>query len=64
MSHELVIYADVFVTYKDRYGKWYYGDVPVSRFNETTKRFEPVENHRGLAYAKRHDVKYRKRALS
>lgn len=39
----------------------YYGDVPVARYNKVTKQFEHVVNPRGNAYAKRNDVRYRKR---
>lgn len=37
-----------------------YGDIPIGRINEITKKFEPCVNTRGLAYAKRNDMKYRK----
>ncbi len=38
-----------------------YGDVPVGRINEVTGKFEPTVNLRGNSYAKRNDVKYRKK---
>lgn len=38
-----------------------YGDVPVIRYNEVTKKFEEVVNIRGNAYAARKRLKYRKR---
>lgn len=40
-----------------------YGDVPVAHFNEITKKMEPVVNNRGYGYAKRNDIKYRKRKV-
>ena len=36
------------------------GDIPVARFNETTKKFEEVVNNRGRAYAARKRLAYRK----
>jgi len=36
------------------------GDIPVLRFNEITKKFEDVLNLRGLAYATRKRLSYRK----
>lgn len=61
MAHEFVIYRDVPVIYNDKQGRSYYGDVPVVRYNEITKKFEPVDNPRGNAYGARHRQKYRKR---
>ena len=37
------------------------GDLPVRRFNEITEKMEEVVNNRGYGYAKRKDIKYRKR---
>jgi len=37
-----------------------YGDIPVLRYNDVTKKFEAVENLRGTAYAARKRLKYRK----
>jgi hypothetical protein len=38
-----------------------YGDIPVARFNSITKKWEQCINPRGNAYAKRNDIKYRKK---
>lgn len=38
-----------------------YGDVPVGSLNEITGAFEPTVNPRGRAYAKRSDLKYRRK---
>jgi len=57
---EIVIWKDVPVFYKERNGKIYAGDVPIGRFNDITKCFEPCFNHRGFAYAARKRQKYRK----
>ena len=35
------------------------GDLPVVRYDETTRKFEEVVNPRGLAYAARNRLKYR-----
>lgn len=37
------------------------GDVPVACYNEQTRKFEPVENPRGNAYAARNSLKYRRK---
>lgn len=37
------------------------GDIPNCVFNNITKNFEPVENNRGLAYAYRNRLQYRKK---
>ncbi len=37
-----------------------YGDVPVARFNDVTAKVEEVVNPRGLAYAARKRLCYRK----
>ena len=60
MAHEFVIYRSVPVTYQDRQGRSYYGDVPVVRFNEITRKMEAVDNPRGNAYGARHRQRYRK----
>lgn len=57
--HEMVIYASVDVPVKDAQGVTDFGDLPVCRFNEVTKRMEPVVNTRGLAYANRNQLRYR-----
>ncbi len=36
------------------------GAIPVARFNEVTGAFEVVVNNRGLAYAKRRDMMFRR----
>ena len=59
MAHEFVIYRDVPVVYQDRQGRSYYGDVPVARFNEITRKMEAVDNPRGNAYAARSRQRYR-----
>lgn len=61
MEHNVVIWCDVPVVCKDRYGRRYYGDIPVVNYNKITHRFEPVENRRGNAYAARGRYKYRKK---
>lgn len=38
-----------------------FGDIPVARFNLENDKLEPVDNHRGLAYAKRRDASFHKR---
>lgn len=38
-----------------------YGDVPVANFNEITGKVEEVINARGLAYAGRKRLRYRRR---
>ena len=38
-----------------------YGEIPSVRYNEKTKKFEDVVNTRGNAYAKRNDLKYRRK---
>ena len=60
MAHEFVIYRSVPVVYEDRAGRQYYGDVPVTRYNEITGKFEAVENPRGNAYGARRRQRYRK----
>ena len=42
----------------NRARKWY---LPVGRYNEITKKFEEVVNPRGMAYATRNRLKFRKR---
>ena len=37
------------------------GDIPMGSLNTITNKFEPCDNKRGLAYAHRKDVKYRKK---
>ena len=37
------------------------GDIPCIRFNEITKKFEAVDNPRGLAYANRNQLRYRRK---
>ena len=37
------------------------GDIPVCRINRANNKIEKCENLRGLAYAKRRDIKYRTR---
>lgn len=36
------------------------GDIPVGQLNRITGKIEPVDNPRGLAYAARNRLKYRK----
>ncbi len=38
-----------------------YGDLPVGRWNNVTKKMEEVVNTRGLAYATRKRLKFRKK---
>ena len=42
------------------------GDVPIGQFNSITKKFEPCVNTRGIAYATRKRLKFKKnkKALS
>lgn len=61
MAHGFVIYRDVPVICKDRFGRKYLGDVPVVRLNDITKIFEPVINTRGYGYAGRDRLCYRNR---
>lgn len=61
MTHELVIYRMVDVPVKLRTGKQDYGDIPCMRFNEITKKMEAVDNPRGLAYASRNQLRYRRK---
>jgi hypothetical protein len=63
MAHEFVIYQNVPLIIQDEQGKKSYGDVPVIRFNQITKKFEEVINTRGKGYAGRHRMKYRKKPL-
>ncbi len=60
MADEFAIWCDVPVVCEDKQGQKYYGDVPVARFNEVTRKFEPVVNTRGKGYAGRNRMKYRK----
>jgi len=39
---------------------WDNGDIPVVVFNDITQQFEKVVNPRGLAYAHRNQLRYRK----
>ena len=39
----------------------FYGEIPVGVFNDITKKFMPVVNNRGTAYACRKRLKYRKK---
>ena len=47
---------------KDRSGGFVdtYGEIPVVRYNTTTKKFEDVVNPRGNAYATRNRLRFRK----
>ena len=58
---DFVIFCDVPVIYQDRQGRKFYGDIPVARLNNITGKMECVDNPRGLAYAARNRLKYRKR---
>lgn len=60
MAHEFVIYRSVPVIIEDRHGRKDYGDVPVVRYNEITRKFEDVVNPRGNAYGARRRMRYRK----
>jgi hypothetical protein len=40
-----------------------YGDIPMGRFNNITNQFEPCINNRGYGYAKRKDIKYRRKKV-
>ena len=69
----MVIWKDIGVLYKEKsvhcrslknrkvYSGFgiFEGDVPVCRYNEITKQWEPVVNNRGRAYAARRRLKYR-----
>lgn len=70
----MVIWKDIPVLFKDKIlhckkigGKLYksfivdYGDIPIARYNEKTKKWEEVANNRGKAYAARKRQKYRGR---
>lgn len=39
-----------------------FGDIPMFRYNPKSGKYEKVVNFRGYAYAKRRDIKYRKRS--
>lgn len=70
---DLLIWRDIAVRYRDKIihikigGKVYrriisdFGDLPVARFNDITKKWEDVENRRGRAYAKRRDIGFRRK---
>jgi hypothetical protein len=60
MAHEFVIYRDVPIIIEDRQGRKFYGDVPVARYNEITRKIEAVDNPRGNAYGARRRQRYRK----
>ena len=55
------IYRDVPVVIENKQGVKYYGDIPVARYNEITRKFEPVVNPRGYAYGARRRQCYRKK---
>ena len=38
-----------------------WGDIPLMRLNLITNKFEPVINTRGYGYARRRDIKYRRK---
>ena len=40
------------------------GDIPVWTFNDITQKFEPTVNNRGLAYAHRNALRYRKNIVN
>lgn len=62
-DHRLVFWRDVPVIYQDRKGNRYYGSVPAASYNMQTKRFEPVDNPRGMAYAARTRMRYRRKPM-
>lgn len=57
--HQFVIYKDVPLIVEDKSGNKFLGDVPIVRWNEVTKNFEPVVNTRGNGYAGRNRQKHR-----
>lgn len=62
MAHEFVIWRDVpeVVVHNEKGERDFdAADIPCVRYNEQTKQFEPVINHRGRAYAARKRMKYR-----
>jgi hypothetical protein len=61
MAHEFVVYRSVPIVIEDRYGRKDWGDIPVVRYNEITRKFEPVDNPRGNAYGARRRQRYRKK---
>ena len=40
-----------------------FGDIPVLRYNEQTKKFEEVDNCRGFGYASRNAKRYRNKKV-
>ena len=40
------------------------GDIPVANFNDITQKFEPIVNNRGLVYAHRNALRYRKNIVN
>jgi 4-hydroxy-3-methylbut-2-enyl diphosphate reductase IspH len=69
----LIIWKDVYVIIRHKIihikkigGRLYksfiddFGDIPVDNFNEQTNKSEKVLNTRGLSYAARNRLKYRK----
>ena len=61
MAHDFVIWRDVPVIIKNRHDRYEWGDIPCVRLNEITQKFETVENRRGIAYAARKRMKYRRK---
>lgn len=74
--HDMVIYRDVPVRTLEKgahvrkvggrvYGciHPYWGDIPVARYNDDTKKLEPVVNPRGYGYAGRNDLRNRRRIV-
>lgn len=39
----------------------YFGDIPICRYNDITRQWEPVANYRGWGYAGRKRQMYRKK---
>ena len=59
--YDLTIYRDVNVIIQDKQGRKFYADLPMATYNPITQKFMAVENNRGLGYAHRNAMRYRKK---
>jgi hypothetical protein len=57
--HGIVFYKSVPAIIENKDGSKEYGDIPCVTYNEITRKFEPVDNPRGNAYATRNRLKFR-----
>lgn len=56
----LILWKDVPIIIKNRHMQKEYGDIPVAEIDAVTCKIAMVHNQRGLAYAARKRLKYRK----